>query len=152
MENAGVQQKQTGETASVVRALWDPFGFMQQMFGWGRSSDAPLFEVKETEETYVCKVKVNLTLPELADVAHAKAELDNGELTLVVPKGLPPEAEPRRTAAAARPESPPQTSAAAPEPESPPKRGRRAKAGGNGSGSAGRTPRRGSRTPARRSR
>ena len=142
MENAGVQQKQTGQTASVVRALWDPFGFMQEMFGWGRSGNGPLFEVKETEETYVCKVKVNLTLPELADVAHAKAELENGELTLVVPKGAPPEGAPRPTAAAAQPESPPQTTAATPERRSPPKRGRRTKAGGNGNGSAARGPRR----------
>ena len=86
MENAGVQKKQSGGSPSVARALWDPFGFMQEMFGWGRSGDAPLFEVKETDDTFVCKVKVNLTLPDQADVAHAKAELENGELTLVVPK------------------------------------------------------------------
>src|SRR3954465_12969004 len=107
MENAGVQKKQTGETPNVLRALWDPFGFMQEMFGWGRTADGPLFEVRETDDTYVCKVKVQLTLPDQADVAHAKAELDRGELTLVVPK-----------AAVAKPEPvpPPQTTAAKQEP------------------------------------
>ena len=126
MENAGVQKKQTAESPSVTRALWDPFGFMQEMFGWGRSGGEPLFEVKETDDTYVCKVKVNLTLPDQADVAHAKAELENGELTLVVPKAA----------------------AAAPEPQSPPRRTGRAKGNGKGSASAGR----GARTPARRGR
>src|SRR5690349_1427727 len=102
MENAGVQKKQTGEAPSVVRALWDPFGFMQAMFGWGGSASGPLFEVKETDGTYVCKVKVQLTLPEQADLTHAKAELDRGELTLVVPKlaAVAPEpASPPRSAA-----------------------------------------------------
>ena len=49
MENAAVQKKQSGGSPSVVRALWDPFGFMEEMFGWGRSGDGPLFEVKETD-------------------------------------------------------------------------------------------------------
>ena len=126
MENVAVQKKQAGETASAFNAMWDPFWFMREVFGWGRSSHAPSFDVKEADDTYVCKVKVKLTLPEHADVAHAKAELDNGELTLVVPKAA----------------------AVKPEPVSPSRRTRRAT--GNGSGSAGRKPRRGRRTPARR--
>jgi len=128
MENAGVRNKQTGETPSVARALWDPFGFMQAMFGWGRPARDPLFEVKETDATYVCKLKVQLTLPDRADVAHAKAQLEGGELTLVVPKGAAPVAEP---------------SARNP---------RRAKVSGNGGGSARRTTRRSARNRARRPR
>jgi hypothetical protein len=154
MENAGVQKKQTAQSPSVARALWDPFGFMQDMFGWGRSGAGPLFEVKETEDTYVCKVKVNLTLPDQADVAHAKAELENGQLTLVVPKAaaMLEAASPPTAAAGQEPEPPPQTTAATPEPAPPPRRARRAKGAAKGSGSAGRTPRRGARTPARRGR
>jgi hypothetical protein len=139
MENPGVQKKQTGETPSAVRTLWDPFGFMQGMFGWGRSSDAPLFEVKETDEAYVCRIKVPLTLPDQVDVGHARAQLDNGELTLVVPKP---------TVAAPEPVPPPQTAAA--KPASPPRRRRRTKEGSPGRASAGRGSRRGARTPARR--
>ena len=164
MENAGAQKKQTGGSSSSGRALWDPFGFMQ-MFGWGRSSsgDAPLFNVEETDDTYVCKVNVKLTLPGQADVAHAKAELENGELTLVVPKvvaAMPEPAAPTPEPAAAMPEASaptpestngtPEASAATPEPASPPRRTRRAKGSGKAGGSAGRTPRRGARTPARR--
>jgi len=181
MENAGVQKKQTGESPSVVRALWDPFGFMQQMFGWGRSGDQPLFEVKETDDTFVCKVRVNLTLPDQADVAHAKAELENGELTLVVPKaaaetlnaespqatssgqepesppqatssGQEPESPPQATSSGQEPESPPQTASATPDQASAPRRARRRKGAGNGSSSAARGPRRGGRTQARRGR
>ena len=126
MENAGVQKKQTGPAASVFSSVWDPFWFMREVFGWARSSDAPSFEVEETDDTYVCKVKVRLTLPDHADVAHAKAELDNGELTLVVPKAV---------AAAPEPVSPPQTTG---------------RAAGNGSGPAGRKPRRGARARSRR--
>jgi HSP20 family molecular chaperone IbpA len=108
MENAAAQRNRSAESPSVVQALWDPFGFMQAMFGWGRSSDVrPLFEVKETGDTYVCKVKVPLTLPDQADLAHARAELDNGELTLVVPKAA----------------------VAAPEPASPPRKRRQVKGG-----------------------
>ena len=125
MENAGAQRKPAGETASVVRAMWDPFWFMHEMLGWGRSGDAPSFEVKETDDAYVCKARVKLTLPAQADVARAKAMLDNGELTLVVPKAA----------------------TAAPEPVPPPPRTRRP--AGNGSGSAGRTPRRRARTSTR---
>ena len=162
MENAGVQKKQTGQSPSVARALWDPFGFMQEMFGWGRSVDGPLFEVKETDDTYVCKVKVNLTLPDQADVTHAKAELENGQLTLVVPKAAamlatqtPAQSEPSPESSPQTEPSPefaPQSSAAAPEPAPSPRRTRRAKGTGKGSESAGRTPRRGTRTPARRGR
>ena len=137
MENAGVQKKQATETPSIVRAFWDPFGFVQQMFGWGRSVEGPLFEFKETDDTYVCKVK--LTLPDQADVAHAKAELDKGELTLVVPKAA---------AAMSERESSSRSSGATPAPASPPRRGRRAKGSGNGrakgsgnGGGAGRSPR-----------
>ena len=64
--------------------MWDPFWFVHEMFGWRRLGDAPSFDVKETDDAYVYKVK--LTVPDRADVARMKAELDNGELTLVVPK------------------------------------------------------------------
>ena len=124
MANVAMQKKQVGETPSVARAAWDPFWFMREMFQWGRSADAPAFDVKETADAYVCKVK--LTLPDQADVARLKAELDNGELTLVVPKA-----------------------AAAPPPPVPsPPRTRRTT--GSGRGSAARTPRRGARSPSRR--
>ena len=138
MENPGVQKKQTGETPSAVRTLWDPFGFMQGMFGWGRSSDAPVFEVKETDQAYVCRIKVPLTLPDQVDVAQAKAQLDNGELTLVVPKP---------TLAAPAPVPPPQAAEAKPEP--PPRGTRRTKGGSPGRGSAGPGSRRGARTARR---
>jgi HSP20 family molecular chaperone IbpA len=80
---------------------------MHEMFGWGRSVDepvfdarkvdqpalpakdtagAPSFDVKETDDTYVCTVNAKLTLPDEADAAHVKAELKDGELRLVVPK------------------------------------------------------------------
>src|SRR4051794_39027096 len=155
MENAGVQKKQTAGSPSAVRALWDPFGFMQEMFGWGRAGDQPLFEVKETDDTFVCKVRVNLTLPDQADVAHAKAELENGELTLVVPKAaamLNAESSPQTTSSAQVPESPPQTTSATPEKAAPPRSARRAKGAGSGSGSAARGRRRGARPQARRGR
>jgi hypothetical protein len=137
MDNAGVQKKETGNTASVFSTVWDPFWFMRAVMSWGRSQDAPSFEVEETDDTFVCKAKVKLALPDHVDVAHAKAELDNGELTLVVPKA----------AAAPEPAAAPER-AAAPEPESPPQRKGRSK--GNGSGSSGRNHRRGARTRARR--
>jgi HSP20 family molecular chaperone IbpA len=163
MENARAQKKQTGQTSSGARALWDPFGFMQ-MFGWGRASgDAPLFNVEETDDTYVCKVNVKLTLPGQADVAHAKAELENGELTLVVPKAMTAMPEPAAAvpepapampeASAATPESTnatPEASAATPEPASPPRRTRRAKGTGKAGASAGGGARRGTRTRGRR--
>jgi hypothetical protein len=154
MENAAVQKKQSEGSPSVVRALWDPFGFMQEMFGWGRSGEGPLFEVKETDDNFVCKVKVNLTLPDQADVAHAKAELENGELTLVVPKAaattLNAESAPQTTASGQETQSPSQTTASGQEAAAPPRRARRAK--GTGSGSPGRGPRRGARARAGRGR
>ena len=119
MENAAVEKKQTGETPGVARAVWDPFWFMHEMFGWGRWA-APSFDVKETGDAYIYKVK--LSVPGQADVARVKAELNNGELTLVVPKA----------------------SAAMPEPAVPPPRPRRTT--GNRGGSAARTPRRRART------
>jgi HSP20 family molecular chaperone IbpA len=124
METAGLQKQQTNQTRSVAGPLWDPFWFMREMFGWGRSAATSSVDVKETDDTYVCKVK--LTLPDQADVAHVKAELHDGELTLVVPKAA----------------------AANPEPAPPPPTTRRAK--GNGRRSANTTARRGARTPARR--
>jgi HSP20 family molecular chaperone IbpA len=124
MGNVAIQKKQTGEAPSFARAAWDPFWFMHQMFGWGRSSDAPPFDLKETNDAYVYKVK--LTLPDQGDVARVKAELDHGQLTLVVPKAA----------------------AAPPEPVSPP--AGRTKT--NGRGSAARTPRREARAPSRRRR
>ena len=146
MENVPVQKKEPGGTSSAAHAVWDPFWFMREMFGWGRSVDAPSFDVKktddaprfdvkktdgapsfdvkETDDAYVCKSK--LTLPDQADVARVKAELHNGELTLVVP-----------TAAAATP-----------EPASPPPKTRQSK--GNGRGSAARKPRRRAHSRSRR--
>lgn len=145
MDNAVVQKKQAGRTPSVASALWDPFGFMHEMFGWGRSIDepvfaakqadepalpakqtagAPSFDVTETDGAYVCKFK--LTLPDQADVPHAKAELDNGELTLVVPKAA----------------------AATPEPASPPPKQSRTQ--GTGRKAAAGKPRRGARSRSRR--
>jgi hypothetical protein len=124
MANVAVHTKQTGETPNVARAVWDPFWFMRELFQWNRSADAPAFDVQETEDAYVYKVK--LALPDEADVDRAKAELDNGQLTLVVPKAA----------------------AATPRPVSPPPRTRRTT--GSGRGSAARTPRRGARTPLRR--
>jgi hypothetical protein len=134
MANAAVQ-KETGGTPSFAQALWDPFGFMREMFGWGRSVDVPSFDVKETDDApsvdvketdgaYICKFK--LTLPGPADVARVKAELYNGELTLVVPKAA---------AATAEPASPP-----------PKTRGKK----GNGRRSAARSPRRGVGSRSRR--
>ena len=144
MDNAMAQKKQAGGTPSVA-ALWDPFGFMHEMFGWGRSVDEPVFAAKqadrpalpakepvgapslnvtETDGAYVCKFK--LTLPDQADVPHAKAELDNGELTLVVPKAA----------------------AATPEPASRPPRKRRTHK--KGRKSAARKPRRRARSRSRR--
>ena len=86
MEKAGVGTEQAGRTSSIAGAMWDPFWLMREVFGWGRSADKPLFDVKETADGYVCKVNVKLTLPDQADAAHMKAQLQNGELTLVVPK------------------------------------------------------------------
>ena len=145
MDNAVAQKKQAGGTPSVANALWNPFGFMHEMFGWGRSVDEPAFAAKqadqpalpaketvaapslnvtETDGAYICKFK--LTLPDQADVRHAKAELDNGELTLVVPKAA----------------------AATPEPASRPPRKRRTQE--KGRKSAARKPRRGARSRSRR--
>jgi len=130
MDNAAAQNKPTVGTPSVVRTMWDPFGFMQAMFGWDRPRARHLFEVKETGDKYVCKLKVQLSLPDQADLAHARATLDNGELTLVVPKAAE----------------------ATPEPASPPRAKRRAKQNGNGNGSESprRAARRGTRAPAPR--
>ena len=146
MENVAVKKKQAGGTPSVAHGLWDPFWFMNEMLGWGRSVDEPVvaasvdepvaaaketdgvpsFDVTETDGAYVCKVKVKLTLPDQADVARVKAGLDNGELTLVVPKAA----------------------AATPEPTSPPPTKRRTQ--GKGRKSAARKPRRGARSRSRR--
>ena len=106
------------------------------MFGWGRSAERPSFEVRETDEGYVCKVNVKLALPAQADAAHMKAELDDGELTLLVPK-----------TAALLPQPAP---APAPAPDSPPPQAKKRRTKTDGQGSAGRTPRRGTRTRARR--
>ena len=65
-------------------AVRDPFWFMRAMFRWGSSSIAPAFDVAETKDAYV--YKATLTLPGQVDAGHLKAELDNGQLTLVVPK------------------------------------------------------------------
>jgi hypothetical protein len=82
-------------------AFWDPFWFMREMFRWGSSSAATAFDVAETKDAYVYKAK--LALPAQVDAGHLKAELDNGQLTLVVPKALtvapasaPPTAKARR--------------------------------------------------------
>jgi HSP20 family molecular chaperone IbpA len=104
-------------------AVWDPFWFMREMFRWGSSSQAPAFDVEETPEAYVYKAK--LALPDRADAGHVKAELDNGELKLVVPKA----------AEATRPPAPPLP--------------RTRRTTGSGRGAAARTPRRGARSPSR---
>jgi hypothetical protein len=96
MENAGVQKQQTAGTSSTARPMWDPFWFMRAMLSWGRPADAPSFDVKETDDTYVCRVNAKLMLPRQADAAHVKAELKDGELTLVVPKAATTEAEPEQ--------------------------------------------------------
>jgi hypothetical protein len=132
MEKAGVRKEQGAGTSSIAGAMWDPFWFMREMFGWGRSADRPSFEVRETDEGYVCKVNVKLALPAQADAAHVKAELDDGELTLVVPK-----------AAALLPQP-------APAPDSPSPQAKKRRTKTDGQGSPGRTPRRGTRTRARR--
>jgi len=131
MDNAAVQKEQTGGTPSIPGAMWDPFWFMRAMFGWARAAGSTLFDVKEKDDTYVCTLKVKLTLPDQADASHVKAELNDGELTLVVPKA----------------------EAVTPEPEdasvSPPPKTRRTTRSDR-RGSAGRKGRRGARTPARR--
>jgi len=135
MEPVEVQKKHSGGTPGFAQTLWDPFWFMREMFGWGRAVEAPSldakktdsapsFDVRETDGAYVCKFK--LALPDHADVAHMEARLDNGELTVVVPKAA----------------------AAATEPASPPPRKGQKK--GNGRGSAARTPGRGARSSSRR--
>ena len=65
-------------------AVWDPFWFMREMFRWASASAAASFDVAEKEDAYVYKAK--LTLPAQVDADHVKAALDNGELTLVLPK------------------------------------------------------------------
>jgi len=74
-------------------AFWDPFWFMRELFRWGSPSAATAFDVAETKDAYVYKAK--LTLPAQVDTGHLKAELDNGQLTLVVPKAAPAPALPR---------------------------------------------------------
>jgi hypothetical protein len=106
-------------------AVWDPFWFMREMFRWGSSSQAPAFNLEETKDAYVYKAK--LALPDRAVAAGVKAEVDNGEVTLVVPK-----------AADAKPQ----------QPAAPPSQTHRTT--GSGRGSAARRPRRGARNPSRR--
>lgn len=129
MENAGVRKKQSAESPSVARTFWDPFWLMREMFGWGGVHDEPAFAVEERDDAYVCKVKVRLTLPDRADVAHVKAELDDGQLTLTVPKAA-------------------EAAAAEPGPLAPSRGARGPK--GNARRAAARTRRRGGRTPPRR--
>ena len=131
MENAGVQKQQTAGTSSSARPMWDPFWFMRAMFSWGRPADAPSFDVKETDDTYVCRVNARLMLPEQADATHVKAELKDGELTLVVPKAAATEPEPD-------PEPEQESISASPKGRRPRGNGRR--------GSAKRRPRRRTRT------
>jgi hypothetical protein len=73
-------------------AFWDPFWFMREVFRWGSSSAATAFDVAETKDAYVCKAK--LALPAQVDAGHLKAELDKGQLTLVVPKAAARESTP----------------------------------------------------------
>jgi hypothetical protein len=94
MEKAGVRKDRGAGASSIAAAMWDPFWLMRQMFGWGRSAETPSFEVKETNEGYVCKVNVKLALPDQADAAHVKAELEDGQLTLLVPKAAASTPEP----------------------------------------------------------
>ena len=135
MEPVAVEEKQSGGTPGIAQALWDPFWFVRAMLGWGRFAEAPSsgakapagapsLAVKETDGAYVCTVK--LALPDQADAARVKAKLDNGELTVVVPK----------------------SAAATPEPAS--SRPRTGQTKGKGRGSAARAPRRGARSRTRR--
>jgi hypothetical protein len=113
--------------------MWDPFWFMRAMLSWGRPADAPSFDVKETDDTYVCRVNAKLMLPQQADAAHVKAELKDGELTLVVPKAAATEREPDP-----EPEAEQDSISASPKARRPRGNGRR--------GSAKRRPRRRTRT------
>ena len=133
MEPITVQKKQTSGTPDITHAVWDPFWFMRAMFGWVRpidvpssdakvTDDAPPVDVKETDGAYVCTFK--LALPDQADGGRVTAKLDQGELTVVVPK-----------AAAVAPDS-------APRPKT--------RQTGKGRGSVARAPRRGARSRSRR--
>lgn len=96
VENARVQKKPTAGIPSA-QALWDPFWFMREMFNWGRFPGVPSFDVQETHDAFVYKVK--LTLPQQADVARVRAKIQDGELTLVLPKAA---SAPRERASAGR--------------------------------------------------
>ena len=102
MENAGVEKQQTAGTSSIAGPVWDPFWFMRAMLMWWRPTDAPLFDVKETDDTCVCTAKVKLALPDQADATQVTAELNDGALTLLVPKAAPLAPEPASSSKARR--------------------------------------------------
>ena len=142
-------------------AVWDPFWFMREMFRWGSATAAASFAVAEKADSYVYKAK--LTLPDRVDAEHVKAALDNGELTLVVPKAaaITPAPEAQLTlpdqvdadqvkAALDNGEATPVVPKAAVTPAPVPAPGRTRRTTGSGRGSAARTPRRGARSPSRR--
>ena len=141
-------------------AVWDPFWFMREMFRWASASAAASFGVAAKEDSYVYKAK--LTLPDRVDAEHVKAALDNGELTLVVPKAaaITPAPDAQLTlsdqvdadqvkAALDNGEATPVVPKAAvtPAPVPAPAKKRRTTASGR---SAARKPRRGARSPSRR--
>jgi HSP20 family molecular chaperone IbpA len=137
MDNAGGDKNRTAGTSSSAWTMWDPLWLMRQMFGWGRSADAPAVDVKETDDTYVCKVNVKLALPDQVDAAHVKAQLEDGKLTLVVPKAAAAVPERER-----QPDQ--QRQASSPSPKA------RRTTGNDRRRSAGHARRRKARTPARR--
>jgi len=139
-------------------AVWDPFWFMREMFRWGSASAAAIFAV--AEDSYVYKAK--LTLPDRVDAEHVKAALDNGELTVVVPKAAAvtpaPEAKltlPDRVdaeqvkAALDNGEPTPVVPKAAVTPAPVPAPAKKRRTTGSGPRSAARKPRRGARSPSR---
>ena len=142
-------------------AVWDPFWFMREMFRWGSASVAASFGVAEKEDAYVYKAK--LTLPEQVDAEHAKAALDNGELTLVLPKAaavapapdaklrLPEPVDAEQVKAALDNGEPtPVAPKAAVTPAPVPAPAKKRRTTGSGPRSSARKPGRGARSPSRR--
>jgi hypothetical protein len=142
-------------------AVWDPFWFMREMFRWASASAAASFHVAEKADSYVYKAK--LTLPDRVDAEHVKAALDNGELTLVVPKAaaitpapdaqltLPDQVDADQVKAALdNGESTPVVPKAAVTPAPVPAPAKKRRTTESGRPSAARKPRRGARSPSRR--
>jgi len=149
-----------GEQGSGRVAVWDPFWFIREMFRWGSASAAAIFDVAATQNSYVYKAK--LTLPDRVDAEHVTAALDNGELTLVVPKAaavtpvpeakltLPDQVDAAQvTAALDNGEPTPVVPKAAVTPAPVPAPAKKRRTTGSGPRSAARKPRRGARSPSR---